>query len=169
MAVEEGAAIIMDEAMLLGMTRTEFGTSQDQPVPFGQTATGEDWQLIVLDVLKGEAAWEKIVEENQFNDPPEAGMEYIMVKLRVRYIGLKEHGQYISGDAFSIRTNSGTEFEVPSLVDPQPNLAFNLYPGGEAEGWIVLTAPEKTKNLALYFSPDTSGANDRYLSLGQGR
>jgi hypothetical protein len=169
LAIKEGASVTVDEEMLLGIARTDFGTTQDQPVPFGQTATGEDWQLIVLDVIKGEAAWEKIIEENQFNDPPEAGMEYIMAKLRIRYIGLNEHGQYIRDDAFSIRTNSGNEFETPSLVEPEPDLDFDLYPGGEAEGWVVLTAPEKTKDLALFFSPDASGANDRYLSLGQGR
>jgi len=169
LALDEGASVTVDQAMLENITRTEFGVTQDQPVPFGQVATGEDWQIIVLDVLKGDAAWDKIVEENQFNDPPESGMEYIMVRLRARYIGFDEHGDYISDTPFTIRTNSGTEFEAPSLVDPKPTLADTVYPGGEVDGWIVLNAPEKTKNLMVFFSPDASGANDRYLSLGQGR
>ena len=169
LAIEEGTAVTTDEEMIVGITRTDFGTNQDQPVPYGQTATGEDWQIIVLNVLRGESAWNKIYETNQFNDPPEEGMEYIMVLLRIRYIGLEEHGYYISDSPFSIRTNSGNKYDTPSLVDPEPNLAYDLYPGGEAEGWIVLTAPVETKNLALFFSPDASGANDRYLSLGQGR
>lgn len=169
LAIEDDAAVTVDEATMMSMTRTELGTTQDQPVPFGQTATGEDWQLIVLDVKTGDDAWNLVLEENQFNDPPEEGMEYIMVKLRARYIGLKEEGENIDDYSFFVRTNSGNEFDAPSVVEPEPNLDHHIYPGGEAEGWIVLTVPEKTKNLTLYFSPDSSGANDRYLSLGQGR
>lgn len=169
LAIEEGANIPIDDDMIQSITRTEFGTSQAQPVPYGQTATGEDWQIIVKDVLRGESAWNEIFEENQFNDPPESDMEYIMVKLHVRYIGFDEHGEHISDRPFTLHTNTGTEFDVPSLVDPEPTLNYTLYPGGEAEGWIVLTAPADTKDPTLFFSPDASGANNRYLSLGQGR
>lgn len=167
-ALEPNTAISFNETMV-NITRTDLGISPDQPVPFGQTATGEDWQLMVLDVVKGDHAWEQILETNQFNDPPEAGMEYIMVKLNARYIGLNDEGDDISYSPFSIFANSGNEFKHASVVEPEPDLDYNLYPGGEADGWIVLAVPEKAKNLLLFFSPDSSGANDRYLSLGQGR
>jgi len=169
LAIEAGASVTVDKETMMNIARTDLGTVQEQPVPFGQTATGEDWQLIVLDVRTGEDAWQQVLEENQFNDPPEDGMEYITVKLRARYIGLNEEGENIDDYSFFVRTNSGIEFDAPSVVEPEPTLDYHIYPGGEAEGWIVLTVPEKTKNLTMFFSPDSSGANDRYLSLGQGR
>lgn len=168
LALAEGTTIPFDPSMV-NIARTDLGVNQDQPVPFGQVATGEDWQLVVLDVIKGEEAWTRILDTNQFNDPPEAGMEYIMVKLRVRYIGTNDEGEAVSYAPFSMMTTSGDEFGHTAVVQPKPELDYILYPGGEAEGWIVLTVPEKAKNLTLFFSPDSSGANDRYLSLGQGR
>ncbi|MBE2221140.1 MAG: hypothetical protein IAF02_06345 [Anaerolineae bacterium] len=168
LALEENAAIPFNKTMV-NITRTDLGIDPNQPVPFGQTATGEDWQIIVLDVVKGEDAWARILETNQFNDPPEAGMEYIMIKLAARYIGLADEGENISYSPFTIRTISGNEFDPASVVEPEPALDYNLYPGGEAEGWIVLAVPEEMKDFMLFFSPDYSGANDRYLSLGQGR
>lgn len=168
LALEAGSAIPFDPAMV-NIARTDLGASIDQPVPFGQAATGEDWQLVVLDVVKGDEAWAQILDTNQFNDPPEDGMAYIMVKLRARYIGTNDEGEDISYSPFSLMTTAGDEFGHPSVVQPEPELDYILYPGGEAEGWIVLTMPEEIKNLTLFFSPDSSGANDRYLSLGQGR
>lgn len=167
-ALEANTSIPFSETMV-NIARTDLGIDPEQPVPFGQTATGEDWQISVIDVVKGEEAWKQILETNQFNNPPEAGREYIMVKLNARYIGLDDEGDAISYSPFSIRTNSDNEFKPASVVEPEPSLDYNLYPGGEADGWIVLSVPEQTKDLILFFSPDSSGANDRYLSLGQGR
>lgn len=169
LALEEGAAITIDRETLLNIPPSELGLSPQQPVPFGQTATGEDWQVIVLDVVRGDAAYQTLLKVNQFNDPPAEDMEYILVKLRVRYIGLQETEQYISDVDFSIYAANGAEYDSPSTVDPDPNLSYQLYAGGEADGWIVLQAPVETKNITLRFSPDNSGANERYLSLGQGR
>lgn len=169
LALEEGAAITVDRETLLNIPPSELGLSPQQPVPFGQTATGEDWQVIVLDVVRGDAAYQTLLKVNQFNDPPAEGMEYILVKLRVRYIGLQETEQYINERAFSLYDAAGSEYKSPSVVDPDPNLMYQLYAGGEADGWIVLQAPVETKNITLLFSPDNSGANERYLSLGQGR
>jgi len=89
----------------------------------------------------------------------------------VRYIGLADGEHNVSDSAFTLLANSGAELDSPSVVSPEPELYFDLYAGGEAAGWIVLQAPEEAKNLVLYFNPayDGSGANGRYLSLGQGR
>ncbi len=168
LALEEGAHISFDESMV-NITRTDLGITEEQPVPFGQTATGEDWQVIVQDYVKGDEAWEIILDENQFNDPPEDGMEYLMIKLWMRYIGANDEGANINYRPFTILTNSGKEFDNASVVVPEPALDYTVYPGGEVEGWIVMNIPEKPKSMMLYFSPDKSGANDRYLSLGQGR
>lgn len=169
LALTEGSAISIDRQTLLNIPPTTLGATLEEPLPFGQTATGEDWQVIVLDVVQGENAFQTLLDVNQFNDPPPEGMAYVLVYLRVRYIGLEETEQLIRDSDFTLITNSGNEYDSPSVVDPEPELYYQLYAGGEAEGWIVLQAPADAKNLTLKFSPDNSGANDRYFSLGQGR
>lgn len=171
LAIDESAAITVDRETMLGYTPTDLGLDRAQPVPFGQTATAEDWQIIVDDVITGPKAWEIVLDANQFNDPPPAGMMYVLVNVRARYIGLADGEHNISDSAFTLIANSGAELARPSIVSPEPELFFDLYPGGETSGWIVLQAPEEAKNLVLYFNPayDQSGANGRYLSLGQGR
>jgi hypothetical protein len=171
LAVEEGASIAVDRETMLGITPTDLGTDAANPAPFGQTATAEDWQIIVTDVLWGEQAWEVVLDANQFNDPPPEGMMYVLVNVRVRYIGLADGEHNVSDSAFTLLTSTGEEMTSPSVVSPEPELFFDLYAGGEVTGWIVLQAPQEAKNLALYFNPayDGSGVNGRYLSLGQGR
>ena len=171
LAVDEGASIAVDRETMLSYAPTTLGTDRASPVPFGQTATAEDWQIIVADVVSGAPAWEIVLDANQFNDPPAPGMMYVLVKVRARYIGLADGEHAISDSAFTLLTNSGEELPSPSVVEPEPELFFDLYAGGEVEGWIVLQAPEEAKNLTLYFNPayDGSGVNGRYLSLGQGR
>jgi hypothetical protein len=171
LAIDEGASVTFDHQTMLNITPTDLGTDPAQPVPFGQTATGEDWQVIVLDVVSGEQAWQTILAANQFNDPPPDGLLYVLVHVRVRYIGLAEGQHNIGEDAFALLTDSGETFDSPSVVEPEPELYFDLYAGGQVDGWIVLQAPVEAKNLVLQFNPsyDNSGANLRYLSLGQGR
>lgn len=171
LAIDEGASIPADNDTVRNIPPTDLGLTAAQPVPFGQTATAEDWQIIILDVKTGEEAWQQILAANQFNDPPPEGMTYILVHIRARYIGLQEEAQNISDRAFTLLTAAGEELPRPSVVDPEPELYYDLFAGGEVDGWIVLLAPQEAKNLALYFNPpyDRSGANERYLSLGQGR
>ncbi|MBK8987932.1 MAG: hypothetical protein IPM39_18000 [Chloroflexi bacterium] len=171
LAVNEGASITVDRETMLRINPTDLGVKRDDPTPFGQTATGEDWQVMVMDVVWGDAAWEMILDTNQFNNPPPEGMVYILAKVRVRYIGLAEDQQSITTQAITLLDGSGEEIKSPTVVSPEPKLFFHLYAGGEVEGWIVLQAPAEAKNLTLYFQP-TYGAptvNGRYLSLGQGR
>ncbi len=171
LAIDEGASVSHDAVTMLNITPTDLGIDPAQPVPFGQTATGEDWQVIVLDVLTGGPAWETILAANQFNDPPPDGLIYVLAHVRVRYIGLAEGKHNVSESDFALFTGAGEVFASPSVVEPEPELYFDLFAGGEADGWVVLQAPAEAKNMILQFNPyyDNSGANLRYLSLGQGR
>ena len=42
------------------------------------------------EVVRGEDAWTMVQDANEFNNPPANGMEYIAVKIHVRYIGKVE-------------------------------------------------------------------------------
>jgi hypothetical protein len=72
-----------------------------------------------------------------FNDPPEAGTEYILVRIRFEYLeGPSADTTYtISGVYFDVISETGIEYDHPLIVPPEPDLAVTLYPGGSHEGW----------------------------------
>lgn len=122
-----------------------------------------------MELYAGEDAWERILDANQFNDPPQDGLVYILVKMRLRYIGLAETGERVSlyGGSFTLLDSEGKIYDSPSVVEPEPALEGHLFPGGSMEGWMVLQAPETViSESRILFQPDTNTVeNMRYLSL----
>jgi hypothetical protein len=129
--------------------------------------TTEDWELTILEVARGDDAWTMVQEVNQFNDPPEEGMEYVAVKLHVRYISTVDESTDIDGTYFNSTGSAGVLYDIPSVVDPEPALNAYLFPGGEAEGWVVVQVAEGETGIMLVFEPlwDFSDENKRFISL----
>ena len=167
LALAEGAGVAT--AVFSAITPTSLGTDLSQPAPLGQAATSESWQVTLLDVTRGEPAWQIVYETNQFNDPPPAGMEYLLLKVRLRYIGTNDQGVSVTDSAFTLTNGDGAAYDRPVVVQPEPNLLARLFPGGETEGIIVLMAEAQRKNLALVFTSPVygAGADTRYFSLGE--
>jgi hypothetical protein len=168
-ALEEGNRVVVNEELVASLTPTDVGTDPSEPALVGQVVTTEDWQISVLEVYSGEPAWERIIEANQFNDPPEEGMVYILLKMRLRYVGLDEAGVDVSlwNDIFTLIDNENNRYEVPSVVEPEPELDGRLFPGGTLEGWMVIQAPASIlPESRLLFQPrDNPVDNLRYMSL----
>ncbi|KAA3665389.1 MAG: hypothetical protein DWQ04_00850 [Chloroflexi bacterium] len=169
-ALAEGNRVTVNEELLNSITPTLVGTDPSEPAPVGLVITTEDWQLSILELYSGEGAWNRIIEANQFNDPPQEGLVYILVKMRLRYIGLEESGElvHLHSDLFTLIDNDGNRYDVPSIVEPEPELDGRLFPGGTLEGWMVLQAPESIiPESRLLFKPRTNSVDNlRYLSLG---
>ena len=168
-ALEEGNLVTVNEELLTSLTPTDVGTEPNQPALVGQVATTEDWQFSVLEIYSGDVAWERIIEANQFNDPPEDDQVYILIKLRLRYIGLEEAGVDVSSynDTFALIDDESNRYDMPSVVEPEPELDGRLYPGGTIDGWLTFQAPESIiPESRLLFQPRTNPVeNLRYLSL----
>ena len=142
-ALEPGASIAVPAAALNFIQPNQIGLSPDQPAPFGKTAVTDDWQISIQEVIRGEDAWAIILDTNQFNDPPPHGMEYLLIKVRGRYIGTDEGPHNLSRYDFWLLDDTDAEYEIPSVVHPEPELYFELFPGGEVEGWIVMQGAAK--------------------------
>ncbi len=168
-AIEEGASITANNDLLQSLTPTLDGTEPNEPALVGNLVTAEDWRVMVLEAYRGEEAWQRILEANQFNDPPQYGFEYVLVKLRVHYIGLEEAGQNISSynDIFVLLNEDGVVQDQPSIVEPAPALDGYLFPNGELEGWLVFQASETevTGSYLLFQPRNNLVENLRYLSL----
>ena len=114
--------------------------SRHNPVPLGDTVeiTTEDptnaWEITVVGTNPD--AWTVIQAENQFNDPPEAGHQFYMVRLRVKYLGPDSITPFLSL-TFKTLGERGVAYETyPGCgVTPDSLDTFTeIFTGGQIEG-----------------------------------
>jgi hypothetical protein len=150
-AIDPGASIAVDLS-LREVKPQDVGRTREAPVPPGELAVTEDWEFAVREVVWGDEAWEIILERNQFNDPPEEGMAYALVSVYARSIHTLEGPHSISYWDFESVDATGELRDLPSVVIPEPELSAKLYPGGECEGWLVITYPRHQSPLLVFHS-----------------
>lgn len=164
LALEEGGAIAFPTSVTVTGDQ-EAGQSPDDPAPFGTTLATEEWEVTVLEVLRGDEAWDALYEASEYNDPPEEGMEYVLLRARLRNISGDDYPKRCDYDLFDIVGEDREVYDKPYLSGPEPELAVWLYPDGEAEGWVVLQVAEDEGGLVLIFSDAYFSRQKRYLSL----
>jgi serine/threonine protein kinase len=172
-ALDEGAKVVNDPA-LREIEPNKKGVSPGEPVIFGETAVTEDWEVTLQEAIRGEAAMARLLEANQFNDPPARGMEYVVVRLEVRYIGSSRSDNtkmlYSTDFASLPGTNSDPETDLiraPATINPEPEINAYLYPGGVSDGWTAIMVPINQPNPVLIFKPSSTlnDINVRYFAL----
>jgi hypothetical protein len=172
-ALEEGAALADDPALQM-IEPDKKGLSPGEPVIFGETAITEDWEVTLLEAIRGEAAMERLLQANQFNDPPEEGMEYVIVRVAARYIGSVDNDDAMHIDSLDfvalpgVGSNPETDtIPAPAIVEPNPIIDAYLFPGGQNEGWITLEVPINQPEPLLVFEPsfDFNNVNRRFFAL----
>ena len=108
-----------------------------------------DWRFEALEVIRGDEAWRRIQSANQFNNPPTAGNEYLVVLVRAGYAG--EGEEDIDQFDFRITGSWGRADRVASVIDLDPWLRYTLQAGGEVEGWVAFQIGEAESQLMLIF------------------
>jgi hypothetical protein len=123
--------------------------------------------MTVTDVIIGDEAWDILLEANQFNDPPAEDTDYILVKIKVRYIGQQDEPVDMSSYHVRLLNSNREEYETPVLVEPVPRFDFDMYPGAEAEGWLAFAGFKDDSGFMIRFNPEYSSDSPeiRYLSL----
>jgi hypothetical protein len=165
-AIDDGASLGIPSD-LASIKPTDAGKDRNAPAPRTEKTITDDWELSIIDVIRGDGAWKMAQEANQFNEPPQDGFEYVAVKIHVRHIGTEDKPATMDGTFFKSTGSAGVLYDAPTVVDPSPQLDISLYPGGEYEGWIVVQASVGETNMALVFEPlfDIGGNNKRFISL----
>jgi hypothetical protein len=165
-ALDDNASISVSPA-LADIQPTNLNLARNNPAPRGETVITADWEITVREVIRGDQALRIVQETNQFNDPPAAGMEYIAVKVHVRYIDPKDKTHKINRTYFKTTGDANVVYDSPSIVAPAPALDATLFPGGEYEGWVVVEAAVGEMGLNLIFEPliDFSGQNKAFIAI----
>jgi hypothetical protein len=163
-AAEAGASLSVP-AQLASIKPDALGTSRSAPAAIGQTVTAYGWQATLLEVQRGEPAWQAIKAANQFNKPADTGREYVLARVRLRNV------QASSGDAvamtsglFHVTGSRNVVYDQPAVVPPSPTPDGYLYAGGETEGWVVGQAAQGETNLLLVFRPIFMSDMGRFMA-----
>jgi hypothetical protein len=164
-AVESDASISMP-ANLANIKATDMGTMPSQPAPRSVTVVTNEWEVSVLDVIKGKNALDMVMA-NAYNLPPDAGMTYIVVKVYVRYRGTVDRPVGIDNYYFTTTDSSGTLYDFTTVFSPAPAMDVTLFPGADYAGYVVVQSAVSSNNLTLVFQAvdDTSGESLRYIAL----
>jgi S1-C subfamily serine protease len=182
-----GWAIAMDDdtrALILRMETGEinlvsgipgFGHTYRNPAPInypvrvlGRYFDGSPiaHDITVLQVLRGESAWEILQEAYQFNSPALDGTEYIVLQIRMDYSsGPEGQTDRVHQLDFGMLSTQGHAYGTPSwLTPPEPFLTAQLYPGSSITGWTVWQIAVDDTNPMLIFGLDSFYRSKGYFS-----
>lgn len=152
------------------------GSSRSNPASIGASLTYEkedDWlyedykvRITLVQIIRGNQAWNMIEEANMFNDPPDTGNEYILAKIRFEYQECSDPDtQYdVSQFDFTAVSDNGKDYEWVSIVCPEPKLSADLYPGASVEGWAAFEV-DIDDNPLLTFGRDYQGKDGIWFKL----
>ena len=151
-------------------TPVPMGLSRSNPYPETELVSAPNWDIQVIEIVRGDAAWQAIQSANQFNEPAPEGMEYLLVKIHVKctYPDSDEHS--IGGSDFKITGDHLIRYSQASVVAPDPNLEAQLYKDGETEGWVSFTVGKEEGNLILIYDELMSfdENSSRFIALDEG-
>jgi len=151
-------------------TPLPIGLSRSNPYPKSELVNASNWDINVVDMVRGDAAWQAIQAANQFNDPATDGMEYLLVKIHAKctYADSDEHS--IGRFDFDLTGDHLIRYSPASVVTPDPALDAKLYKDGETEGWVPFAVGTGEGNLILIFDELMSfdENSSRFIALDEG-
>ena len=102
-----------------------------------------------------------------FNDAPDQGYEYILVKIRFEYLsGPTADTKYdVSPVFFDAVSSSGVEYVYKLNVPPTPSLSTSLYPGASHEGWACYQVATNDTKPLLAFGTNYDGTGGIWFKL----
>lgn len=115
--------------------------SREEPLPIGSKISTKDWAVTVNSVTLN--ANDQVANENTFNDPPEPGMQYMLVNVTADYLGNDPQGatpwvsvKYLKSD--------GTTLDSSDSLAVAPESFENLetvYEGASVTGNFAIQVP----------------------------
>ena len=134
-------------------TETTVG-SKENPVPAGDSMRLGDWTIEVVGFTAD--ASDAIHRENQFNDKPKEGEQYVLVTLKETYEGNGSSDPYFD-QTWALVSEDGTLYEEAGQVLPKELSSVGNVPGGvSGVGNVAFLVPsEVAKSSVLYVEATT--------------
>ncbi|WP_426324998.1 hypothetical protein [Microbacterium sp. E-13] len=125
-----------------GGTGAAVGT-RENPHPLGTTLQGDEWAVTINSVTFG--ATGAVLAENQFNDAPPEGYEYILINTTAVYSGPdSDFGWSIGVDYVTPTGETKTVADHSAVAPGGFDSSAEVYTGGTIAGNIVIAVPSAT-------------------------
>lgn len=137
---------------------SEYAASQADPAPVGAAVRYDGsfymneavTDITIAEVIRGDAAWQKVRSWNGYNARPADGEEYIVVKVRAEAVAAPENTQaQIYDYDFTFMSAAGAEYEYAYAAGIDKELT-NLYAGASCEGYVVGLIKKGDSPLLVY-------------------
>lgn len=139
--------------------------TRDNPYSIGTTVSSDDWEMTVTDVTLD--ATDEVLAENEFNEQPDAGNQYMMVDVDITYTGEEPDGEMPMATIEYV-TAGGNTFDGLDDMVVAPNELDSLetlYNGATTSGSIAIQIPTEDADAGvLAISPDMF-ADKVYVSV----
>lgn len=146
------------------------GMARENPYSRTELIQAPNWDIQVLEVVRGEEALQMVMEANQFNDPPLPGMDYVLILVHATSTYEDNESHEISEFDFALTGDRHIRYNPAFVFDLEPVLDAELLAGGETEGWLAFPAGIDEGNIILIFDEWISfdDENERYIALEEG-
>ena len=154
-----------------GYSRTNpapINTMQTFTKPKGYFTDSYTVSLRVAEVYRGSKAWEMIKAANMFNDEAPAGKEYIVAKLVGSVISSNgDKAVHFSEYNFTAFSGTNVEYDMASVVNPEPEFSGDVYTGGTTSGYCVFLVNKDDANPKIVYGQDYDGTGGVWFSLSK--
>jgi hypothetical protein len=127
-------------------------------IEFGDQYLGSELynaKITVVEVVRGEKAWDIVKRASASNRPPQPALEYLLARVRVEFSARTSPAHYsynLDETQFTVTTSDSQQFDAPTLAAaPKPSLKGTLKPGDRLEGWLVFLVPQKVTQPVMVF------------------
>jgi hypothetical protein len=172
-ALEEGASVSLPENFS-EHEPNQIGASIDTPAKVGEQIITSEWEIRLLNASRGAQAETAIQRENPLFNPPQEGMDYVLLEIALSYFGINDSPVHIGPDNFYAVDRDGKKLAGEWVRVPKqsmnPYINATVFPGAELAGWIAISTPADTDQPLIVFDPDRyhsekADVNLRYLLI----
>lgn len=151
---------------LAPVTPNRAGANLANPAGLGEEVVTPSWAARILQIIRGEEAWERVQAANPNNQPPPEGTEYVLARVSLSLLAGEVAQPFRASGIFLFRVVDGRGERVESFtaVAPEPRLEGAIFPGGSLEGWIVRVAPVNQPAF-LSFGDTWGPEGERYFRM----
>ena len=141
------------------------GRSRTDAIRLGGSATVEDtWKVQVVQVR--DDAWDAVMSENSFGDPPAANERIVLIRVSVENVSKDDQPQTINDFEFAL---TGSHNELYDAYDHDhhcfgpDDLDAQLFPKGSTQGDLCFRIPRDETDLLLVW--DSFAGGQTYFKL----
>jgi hypothetical protein len=159
-ALDEGASISVDKA-LSGIKPNDVGIKFENPATSGEQVITQDWELTLVESIRGQEAETILEKDNPNYEAPEAGTERFLMHMKLQYINPNDLPAWVGSSQFMALDDSGYTFQGKNVYPPRAEdwIGETVLPGAELDGWVVVAGPKEKDQLVVEFYPSNYDNN----------